>query len=452
MKLCLASQTPLVRFLCPEEELEKKYGATPLEFQRLKEGEDYEFTAGGVTRMVYPLLLRMKEKGLVEVAHWVSLNPRAPSPLFSPGLFLHHLKLEAGRLSGYGTAKEALWRMLHGLSRETIEFLWQDEFIDYTYFNRCCAELLMALEEENDFDLFYIHDFQMLPLGRMLDLLKPKLFRWHLPFDESLLPEEWKPLLSFYFNSYDVVLVSCRRYLESLKAMGYEGRAIHIYPYIDERAYGKPGEGEVRALCEKFGIGEDDRVVLVVARLDPMKGQDRAMEGFARLGIPGTKLMLVGDGSFSSSRQGIGLSKAERWLSYLRGLARELGVEDRVIFAGHLSHRELQAAYERCEATVLPSVLEGFGLVVIESWLYKKPVLVSRRAGVAELVKEGENGLLFDPFRPEELAEKLSRVLSDERLATSLGERGFETSAHCSLERGVEEEARVMKELVGEGG
>ncbi|MCQ8898153.1 MAG: glycosyltransferase family 4 protein [Hadesarchaea archaeon] len=146
----------------------------------------------------------------------------------------------------------------------------------------------------------------------------------------------------------------------------------------------------------------------------------------------------------------MGLSKAERWLGYLRGRARELGVEDRVIFAGYLKPRELQAAYERCEVVLLPSLLEGFGLVVIEGWVYRKPCLVSRRAGVAELIKEGENGLLFDPLLPEELAGKLSLLLSDERLAASLGEGGKETSSLCSLERGVEEEAKVMRELVGE--
>lgn len=449
MKLCVASQTPLISFLLPEEHLRKKYDKTPLELQELKEGEDYEFTAGGVTRMVYPLLLEMRKRGLVKTAHWVSLNPRAPSSLPSSGLFLHHLKLEEGRLSGYGAAKEALWRMFHGLSKEALEFLWQDEFIDYTYFNRSCAEFLMNLERENDFDLFYVHDFQMLPLGHMLNLLKPKLFRWHIPFDETLLPQEWKPLLSLYFNSYDAVVVSCRKYLDSLKGLGYKGKAVHIYPYIDEKAYGRPKRREVETLCQKFGIGEDERVVLVVARLDPMKGQDKAIEGFAKIRIPGTKLMLVGNGSFSSSKRGMGLSKGEKWLNHLRGLARELGVEDRVIFAGYLNHEELQAAYDRCEATILPSVLEGFGLVVIESWLYRKPALVSLRAGVAELIREGENGLLFDPLRPEELAEKLSLVLSDERLAASLGERGFETSSHCSLGRGVEEEAMEMEELIG---
>jgi len=447
MRLCLASQTPLVLFLREQRE---KPETVPLELSSLREGEDYEFTAGGVTRMVYPLLRRMREGGLLEAAHWVSLNPGAPPLLSSSGLLLHHLELESQRLSGYGAAKEALWRMLHGLSRETVDFLWQDGFIDYTYFNRKCAEFLLSLEKENDFDLFYIHDFQMLPLGHMLNLLKPKLFRWHLPFDEALLPEEWRPLLSLYFNSYEAVVVSCRRYLEALRSLGYRGKSVHLYPYLDLSLYGKPTREEVEALCHRFGIREDERVVLVVARLDPMKGQDRAIEGFARAGIPGTKLMLVGDGSFSSSKKGIGLSKGERWLGYLRGKARELGVEDRVIFAGHLKHRELQAAYERCEVVVLPSLLEGFGLVVIEGWLYRKPCLVSRRAGVAELIKEGENGLLFDPLLPEELAEKLSLLLSDERLAASLGEGGKETSSLCSLERGVEEEARVMRELVGE--
>lgn len=288
-------------------------------------------------------------------------------------------------------------------------------------------------------------------MAHMLHTIKPKVFRWHIPFDESLIPEVWRQSLASYFNSYDGVIVSCKKYLASLKRFGYTREARYIYPHIDQDVYKRPRKREIEEFNHKFGIQEDDRVLLVVARLDPMKGQDRAIKGFAKVArnFPDSKLVLAGDGSFSSSKQGIGLSKAERWLSQLRELVRTLGLESRVVFTGHLTHTELQAAYERCELTILPSVLEGFGLVVIESWRYKKPTIVSSMAGVAELIKQGKNGLLFNPNDPDDLVDKLSVVLSNQNLASAFGKNGYIDSRQCSLGKGVKSVAQLMLDLVG---
>lgn len=453
LHLCVSSQTPLVRFNLSHEEIAQKYGGLnqPINLECLVEGEDYGFTAGGVTRMVFPLLKLMLKDSLVKNPHWVSLNPTGPKKLTASGITFDHVQLERKRAKGYGKAKETMWKVLHGIQKKPADSLfWQDEFVDYTYYNRLCSELVLQLDKENDFDLFYIHDFQQLPMARMLHVFRPKVFRWHIPFDESLIPKMWRQSLSSYFNAYDIVVVSSKKYLESLKKFGYTGEARYIYPYIDQDIYKKPSRSELDEFNHKFGIQEDDRIALVVARLDPMKGQDRAIRGFAKVAknFPNVKLVVAGNGSFSG-KLGIGLSKAERWLSQLRELVKAQGVEDRVIFTGYLTHKELQAAYERCELTILPSVLEGFGLVVIESWLYKKPTIVSSMAGVAELINHGENGLLFDPNNPDDLAHNLSAVLSDQNLASALGENGYKASRQCSLERGMKSEAQVMLDLVG---
>lgn len=403
--------------------------------------------------MVFPLLKRMLEEGILQDAHWVCLNPSGPSEVRVDGITLHHVSLARDRMRGYGYVKEVIWRAIHGIPLElgsAAQILWQDEFSDYTYYNRISAERIIQLDRRHDFDIFYIHDFQQLPIGHMLRTLKPKVFRWHIPFDDSMIPEEWRGLLSAYFNSYDMVIVSCKRYLEALKAFGYAGEARYVYPYIDPSPYGKPTEAEIAELCRGLGIREGDRVVLVVARLDPMKGQDRAIRAIAMVAeeIPNVKLLLVGDGSFSSSRHGIGLSKAERWAGELRALAKRLGVEDRVIFAGHLTQGQLNAAYARCDLMVLPSIREGFGLVVIEGWLYQKPAIVTSRAGVAELIEDGRNGLLFDPDDPIELADKISALLLDEERARVLGKNGFETSKGCLIDRGVREESEIILGLM----
>lgn len=455
VKICVNTQTPVMKFSLPDDKIQgnSDQHLAPVVLGELVEGRDFQFTPGGVTRMVLPLLERMISAKIIDDAHWVSLNPKGPREVKMDGITLHNILLESDRLKGYGDTKEAMWRTLHGLPtgpEPPSQIFWKDEFSDFTYYNRISAERIMQMDKIFDFDLFYIHDFQQLPVGHMLNTLKPKIFRWHIPFDESAIPSEWAEFLTTYLNSYDSIIMSCKRYMRALEKFGYIGKSHYVYPYIDPSQYGEPTENEVADLQRWTGISDGDRVVLVVARLDPMKGQDRAIKAMAMVvkDIPNAKLVLVGNGSFSSSKQGIGLSKADRWLEELRQLSRRLGIEEHVIFAGHLEQAQLNAAYKRADLTVLPSVKEGFGLVVIESWLYKKPTIITTTAGIAELIENGHNGVLFDPEDTEGLAGKVSEILLNPLYAEKLGKNGFFTSRGCLIDRGVKDESEIMLGLI----
>ncbi len=424
-----------------------------MQLEHLIEFEDYQFTTGGVTRMVLPLVQKLIQKGIARSVDWVSLNPNGPANVeLEDKIILHHVSIEQKTMAGYGRAKEVMWNTLHGTMATTgpaNQMLWQDEFSDYTYYNRRSAQNIDELDGKEDFDLFYIHDFQQLPMGSMLHTLKPKIFRWHIPFDETTIPPEWVDLLSSYLESYDSIIVSGKRYLKTLRRFGYNGHSDYVYPYIDPAPYRTPSAKSSKLFCRRFLIEPSDRVALIVARLDPIKGHDRAIVATADVlqDFPEVKLLIVGDGGFSSSKAGIGLSKSEAWMNRLTRLACQLGIEDRVMFTGYLSQEQLNAAYDRCELTLLPSVREGFGLVVIESWLFRKPTIVTSRAGICELIENGENGLLCDPEDTQSLAENIGKILENPRYAEKLGAKGFDTSSHCLIDRGVESEAEVISRL-----
>jgi len=448
------TQTPLVQF---STDWNDKYSPMqpspePLDMGGMKEEVDYRFTPGGVTRMVFPLLKRMKEAGILKGATWVSLNPGGPRHSVLDGIEFRNVLLDHESLAGYGKTKEAIWGTVHGLSEASSsgDMFWRDDFTDYAYYNRLSAETMRALDGEGDFDLFYVHDFQQLPVGYMLGTLKPKVFRWHIPFDRTTIPKLWIEPLSTYLNSYDVVIASSRRYLDSLKEFGFGGVARHVYPYVDPSDYSKPTAREAKALARGLGIADREKVAVVVARMDPIKGQDRAIRAMAKVRSqePDLRLLLVGNGSFSSSSGGLKLSKGAAWRARLEQLAKDLGVQDRVTFAGHLSQRELDAAYVRSSFTVLPSVQEGFGLVVIEGWIHGRPSVVSTGAGVSELVQERANGLLFEPDDVDTLADQMARLASDEALARKMGARGRVTSRSCFVEEGVKQESDIMLGLV----
>ncbi len=454
LSMCVNTQTPLMRFN-PSWAQKAPEGPTreaPLDMKLLTEDTDYEFTPGGVTRMVFPLLKRMMASHTLKDATWVSLNPVGPKSSTLSGIEFRNVLMEQERLAGYGKTKEAIWGTVHGLlpDSNSEDIFWRDDFTDYAYYNRLSAELIMNLDSEKDFDIFYVHDFQQLPMGHMLGTLKPKVFRWHIPFDQTAIPKLWEEPLSTYLNSYDMVIASSKRYLDSLKEFGYNGASRHVYPYVDPGDYSRPTRAQMDALRRRLGIARGEKVALVVARMDPIKGQDRVVRamGITKRRCPALKLLLVGNGSFSSSAGGLKLSKGAAWRAYLQELARRLEVEDRVIFAGHLSQAELDAAYQLCSFTVLPSVQEGFGLVVIEGWIHRRAGIVSRGAGASELIREGSNGLLYDPDDVETLAEHMCRLAADRTLADRMGAAGRADSRRCYVDEGVKEESSIIMGLV----
>jgi glycosyltransferase involved in cell wall biosynthesis len=454
LSICINTQTPLVQFLGPAEG-----GASatalpdPVDLAALREGTDFRYSPGGVTRMVFPLVRRLLKKGVLSEAHWVALNPRGPRTVRLDGMTLHHVAMDGRQMAGYGEVKEAIWGRMHEIDAADPhhDLFWSEAFAEYASYNRQTAELIRKLDQAHDFDAFYIHDFQQMPVGQMLGTLKPKAFRWHIPFDTATIPEAWRVAWRTYLDSYDVLVVSTEQYATSLARLRPKGRILRLYPYVDPKEFSRPGRRAVAEVSRRLGLRPSDEVALVVGRMDPIKGQDLAIAATGRLSraYPNLKLVLVGNGSFSGSKGGLALSKSASWRAHLEELVKREGVEDRVLFTGHLPQTDLDCLYERCSFTILPSVREGFGLVAVESWLHGRPTVVTLRAGVAELVRDGLNGLTFDPDRPGELVRCMRRLLNDRsgRLRARLVRNARASSSQCSLAAAEAAERAMLTEL-----
>ncbi len=132
----------------------------------------------------------------------------------------------------------------------------------------------------------------------------------------------------------------------------------------------------------KHAIPKDKKIILSVGRLEPEKGMDRLFRVFATLNRHDAVLIIVGDGVLRSS---------------LEKLAEDLGVTDKVIFAGHVAHDELWQYYVDASVFVLLSLSESLGLVVWEAFAAGVPVIVSRAEGLLESVgANNERGFVWD--------------------------------------------------------
>src|SRR5580658_5314328 len=168
LSICINTQTPLVQYLRPlEGNLMDPVSRDPTNLDTLEEGVDYRFSPGGVTRMVYPLVRRLHKEHVVDEAHWVALNPQAPPTAHLGAMTLHNVSIDKERMAGYGKVKEAIWGRIHEIdaAEHHDDLFWSEAFSEYAYYNRVTSELIQRLDQQYDFDAFYVHDFQQMPVG-----------------------------------------------------------------------------------------------------------------------------------------------------------------------------------------------------------------------------------------------------------------------------------------------
>jgi len=358
-------------------------------------------------------------------------------------ILVSHIELPDEVLRDYSSFKEGLWSQIHGFSGELTFDPWYEAYSKYNWVN---AERLLQVKDQ--VDVYYVQDFQLLLTGGIVGPPAPAVLRWHVPFVPEAMPRLTHRAVTKWSESFDAIVVSTRRDLEGLIKSQYKGRAHQIYPFVDPDDWKEPASRSATdALRDKIGLRGDEELLLMVARMDKIKSQDVAIKALSRLKGRGRfRLVLIGNGSFSSSKSGgLGHGKAESWRAGLDALVAELGLENQVTFLGYVSKDEIRAAYALASVVLLTSGLEGFGISALEGWVNKKPVVVSKGAGVSELVIDGSNGYSFPAGDDGEAAEAILKTLEGPE---KLGENGFETAKQCRIDVAVEREKAVLEEAI----
>ena len=161
----------------------------------------------------------------------------------------------------------------------------------------------------------------------------------------------------------------------------------------------------------------ENPILITVARLVPHKGQDTIIRALPKIAseFPGVRYVIVGEGADESR---------------LRGIAKELGVEQLVIFAGAISDEELPEAYATSTIYVGASRIdrvinaEGYGISFLEASSSGLPVVAGNSGGVRSAVRDGETGLVIDPVDVEKWAETILSLLREENRRNELGSAG----------------------------
>lgn len=231
-------------------------------------------------------------------------------------------------------------------------------------------------------------------------------FEWELP-------REWVNRLAVALPCRWVVACS-RSVLAVNQSLPPHRDGTTVWPGIRPPARTAPRELE--RLRSELGLGERP-VVGIAGRLVSWKGQDKLIEAAAILRDAGLDLDVLVVGG---EAHGVEPGMDER----LRALTRRLGLEDRVVFTGHVD--PATPYIELMDVFVSASDGEPFGIVLLEAMALGVPVVAVAKHGPAEIVDDGVTGLLAPSNAPGDLAAPIAAMLEDERLGARFAAAGLE--------------------------
>lgn len=175
--------------------------------------------------------------------------------------------------------------------------------------------------------------------------------------------------------------------------------------------------------------------IITVARLVEVKQHEILLDCLPGLvsSFPGIKVVMIGDGPLK-----------ERLASY----AKKLGVAEHIEWLGF--KRNVHDYIRDSDILALPSAAEGFGLVILEAWYNRTPVVAFDVPALNEIISNGSDGLLVSPFDKVEYEESIRRLLADPTRIADMGEAGHRSYCNkYSRDALIKKTQRLYSDVVG---
>lgn len=265
---------------------------------------------------------------------------------------------------------------------------------------------------ELDVDVIHVHGLMFQAVRAMLAgraLRKPVVLTFHTmvteaarfynftPFPEWVIQLSMWTYLRTILHRAEVVIAPTLAIKNEIKRYAPHIKRFEVIPTgVDLDRFNPRLDGnDVR---KRYGL-EGKKVILHLGRIAWEKNIELVLRGFCVLEKqePEARLVLVGEGPAKE---------------HLIKLAGELGVADKVTFTGFVPDSDLPQFYAACDVLTLASKFETQGLVILEAMAVGKPVSGIRYRAVAELIREGENGELFEET-PYSWSQATGRLLKD---------------------------------------
>lgn len=263
------------------------------------------------------------------------------------------------------------------------------ENIDVVHSHAIASMGIAAIKTAHDLRLPLVGTYHtMIPYGARL-LTKQE---WTRQIIESI---AWKAIRMFY-RPFDLVTAPSDAARKSLVENGVGVPTMVVPNGIDTEWYNPKVSG--KAMRRELGLKRGQHMILSTGRLSHEKHVDVLIQAMSLvLQELDAKLVITGGGPAEHS---------------LQALARELNLQDKIVFTGFVPKQKLVEYYAAAEVMATASTFETQGLALLEAMAAGKPAVGARAMAIPEAVKDNKTGFLFEPFHVEDCAEKIVKVLT----------------------------------------
>ncbi|MDP8963322.1 MAG: glycosyltransferase family 4 protein [Cyanobacteriota bacterium] len=251
-------------------------------------------------------------------------------------------------------------------------------------------------------------------------------------FRDSKLRSFFRRLMSRYADAFVANSHGAKDYL--IDGVGAKPESVFTRTYL------VPDAKTLQQSLEKIEIADIQLkrpVFLYVGRITPRKGLKALLEACSILQSQGYEdytLLVIGTGEQREE---------------LEAFIKDHNLEAHVKWIGWVEYGRLGAYFQQADIFVFPTFEDIWGMVALEAMVFGKPVLCSKWAGAAEMVVEGKNGYLFDPYQPEELAIAMRRFLDDPKLIDSMGNQSQQLIAQKNPSSAAQSFVEVISFIFG---
>ncbi|MEO8327055.1 MAG: glycosyltransferase family 4 protein, partial [Nitrospirota bacterium] len=274
-------------------------------------------------------------------------------------------------------------------------------------------------------------------------LLKP-LYKWKIVivFDgvspsiggtRSRLHKLWRRFITAFVDAFITNSQAGKVYL--VEQLGADEYKVFSKPYeVPDPALSLDDSANQRFPFHWADSGQ--LIFLFVGQLITRKGISFLLKACRLLrdkGYGNWALVIVGDGPLRPQ---------------LQDYARSIGLGDSVYWEGWVSNDRLGTYFQSADVFVFPTLEDIWGMAVLEAMLFKKPILCSQEAGAAELIKDGENGFVFDPTQPDILADLMKIFIDRPELISCMGERARQSIRPFTPKATAKHLANVIESVV----
>ncbi|HEY2456178.1 MAG TPA: glycosyltransferase family 4 protein [Candidatus Acidoferrum sp.] len=206
-----------------------------------------------------------------------------------------------------------------------------------------------------------------------------------------------------------------------------------VYEGVEVPELPSPTQREVARA--RWGIRSTHKVLGCVGALQADKGHEWVIRALAELQqeCPECRLLIAGNGKYRP---------------HLEELVEELGLRQKVIFAGFL--KDISAVYEALDIFIFPSLFEGLGTSLLAAMGYGVPSITFFGCALGEIVESGRSGLQVEARNPRQIADAVAALLRDESFASEIAKSGRERVVEkFSADRMVEQMVQIYEEVLG---